>query len=51
MPPEQVLPFASSWRGHTTVVNLIDPGVIVLGGGLQSNVALLGNDLEADVAR
>ena len=36
-------------RTLATVVNLIDPGVIVLGGGL-SNVALLVNDLAADVA-
>lgn len=36
-------------RTLATVVNLIDPGVIVLGGGL-SNVAQLVNDLQSDVA-
>ncbi len=47
---EQVLRFRQQLaRTLATVVNLIDPGVIVLGGGL-SNVALLVNDLEADVA-
>ena len=47
---EQVLRFRQQLaRTLATVVNRIDPGVIVLGGGL-SNVALLVNDLEADVA-
>ena len=47
---DQVLRFRQQLaRTLATVVNLIDPGVIVLGGGL-SNVALLVNDLEADVA-
>ncbi|MDT1894469.1 ROK family protein, partial [Acinetobacter baumannii] len=36
-------------RTLATVVNLLDPGVIVIGGGL-SNAALLTANLDAEVA-
>lgn len=47
---EQVLRFRQQLaRTLATIINVIDPGVIVLGGGL-SNVPLLVNDLQAEVA-
>ncbi len=36
-------------RTLATIVNVVDPGVIVIGGGL-SNVELLITDLNAEVA-